>query len=462
MTGPYQRKPRRRMFGAVLAVLILAGCSVGPDFRAPGFPFANTFSKGRAGAPVLLDNAAWWNRFNDPVLDNLVELALRGNLDLAIARERVTEARALEGTVPSGLSVTGSVGAQRRGGSSITAETGTETSLGFDWLLDPYGGRKAQKEAAAARIEVADAELDAARLLLLSNLVTAYVDLRYTQQAALLRQRELRSRHQTLRLVRDLLEAGTSTRLDLVRAEALVSETQALIPELEAAIRSRTEEIAVLLGQVPGASNIPLGGAGGQPQADLSSEIGIPADLLRNRPDIRIAERLYYAAIAEIGAAEAELYPTLSLTGTFSLGSFSSVEDNSYLFGPTLRLPALPNGPRQSAVEVNRSRARQAHTTWTARVLGAIRDVESALAEYTGSLASVRASRKTVRLYAETVSLTRELIASDGATVRDLLDAEQSVATARIALALRLRDLGRDFVVLNVSLGSGNGYEPPQ
>lgn len=453
-----RRRSQRWSLGAVLALFFLASCSVGPNPQAPGFSLSNAFSKNRTGAPVLLDNAAWWRKFNDPVLDQLVEHALQGNLDLEIARERVVEARAVAGTVPGGLSLNGEIEGGHRGGSSISTENGGDLSLGFTWLLDPYGGRQARRDAAAARIEVADAELDAARLLLLSNLVTTYIDLRFAQHSVALRQRELRSRHRTLRLVRELVQAKATTRLDLVRAQALVSETQAVIPGLQATIRSRTEEIAVLLGRARSASKLTLDGVGGLPKADLSPEIGIPADLLRNRPDIRIAERLYYAAIRDVGAAEADLYPTLSLSGTFSLASFSGVADNSYFLGPSLTLPALPNGPRKAAVQASQSRARQAHTTWTSRVLGAVRDVESALAEYAGSLASVRASGKTVRLYAETVTLTRELIASDGATVRDLLDAEQSVAGARITLAQRTRDLGRDFVVLNVSLGSGNGY----
>ena len=464
MNGPYQRKSQRRIFGAVLAVLAMAGCSVVPVYKAPGFPFAKSFS--RSSAPILLDNAAWWKRFDDPVLNRLVETALRGNLDLKIARERVTEARARTGTVPLAAGLTGSVSAEQRSTTTFAESTttategGAEASFGFGWLFDPYGGRKALQAAAAARVEVADAELDAARLLLLSSITTTYIDLRYSQRALQLRQQELQSRRRTLRLVRDLTEGKLATRLDLIRAEALVSETQGLIPPLQAAAQIRSNEIAVLLGLAPGAANMVLGGAGGQPQADLPAEIGIPADLLRNRPDIRIAERMYYAAVADIGVAKADLYPTLSLGGTITLSTFNGPVTAATQFGPSLRLPALPDSPRRATVAVRESRASQAHATWASQVLGAIRDVESALAEYAGSLASVQASRQTVRLYSEAVELTREQIARDGATIRDLLDAEQSVAAARIALAQNLRELGQNFVVLNVGLGSGNGYEP--
>lgn len=462
MTGAERRKPLRSILGVAMTILV-AGCSVGPDYTGPVFPFMASYKSAHAGLPVLLDNAAWWKKFKDPVLDGLVEQALEGNLDLTIAKERVIEAQALARTVPEPLSITGDVSAGRRGGRNITSQNGGEGSFGLDWLFDPYGGRAAQIRAAEGRVEVADAELDAARLLLLSGISLAYIDLRFQQRSLQLRRSELGSRRQTLDLVQKLQAGSTATRLDIVRAEALVSETQSLIPGIEAAIRVQQNRIAVLLGRPPGSPEASLVGAGrGQPLARMPSDIGIPADLVRNRPDIRIAERLYYVAVADIGAEQAELYPALSLGGQISLSAFGSAKGMNYFFGPTLRLPALPGGPQQAEVRVRESRARQAMTGWQSSVLGAIEQVENALVEYSGSRVSVTSARKTVRLYRESVSLTRTLISQDGATIRDLLDAEQSVATANFLLSQNLRQLGRDFVVLNVSLGSGNGYQGKQ
>ena len=459
MARAERRKPLRSILGMAMA-LFVAGCSVGPDYSGPAFPFASTFSSGRAGVPVLLDNAAWWKKFNDPVLDDLVEVALRENLDLALAKERVTEAQALVGTVPDPASITGNISAGRRGGRNLPTDNGTEASLGLSWLFDPYGGRAAEIRSAEGRVDVADAELDAARLLLLSNLAIAYIDLRYSQRSLQLRRQELGSRRKTLDLVQQMRDANAATQLDVVRAEALVSETQSLIPGIEASVRVQQNRIAVLLGQRPGSPSDALRGAGrGQPLARMPADIGIPADLLRNRPDIRISERIYYVAVADIGAAQADLYPALSLGGQISLSSYGSITGMDYFFGPTLRLPALPNGPQKAEVRARESRARQALTGWQASVLAAIEQVENALVEYSGSRASVTSARKTVRLYDESVGLTRTLIAQDGATVRDLLDAEQSVAVANFLLSQNLRQLGRNFVILNVSLGSGNGYE---
>ncbi|MFV0515691.1 MAG: efflux transporter outer membrane subunit [Jhaorihella sp.] len=456
MAGNGRRTALPRMLCIAMSVAV-AGCDVAPAFKAPGFPFAASFASHPAGAPALLENTDWWRKFDDPVLDGLVEAALAGNLDLAAAGERVREAEALARTVPEPATLTGEAGAGRRGGRAVADADGGKADLGFEWLFDPYGERRAELRAAGGRVEIADAELDAARLLLLSGIVTAYVDLRFQQRSLQLRRAELGSRQETLEQVRRLEAASAATRLDIVRAEALVSETRSLIPGHEAAIRVQQNRIAVLLGQTPGRA---LAGPGrGQPLAGMPADIGIPADLLRNRPDIRIAERLYYVAVAEVGAETARLYPKLSLSGEISLSSFGGTTGMDYFFGPTLRLPALPDGSRRAGVAARQSRARQALTAWQSAVLEAIGEVESALVEYSASLSSVGAARKTVRLYGEAVDLTRQLIGRDGATVSDLLDAEQSVAAANILLAQNLRALGRDFVALNVSLGSGSGYQ---
>ena len=456
------RNGRRTALPRMLCVAMsvaLAGCDAGPVFKGPVFPFAASFASRPAGAPALLENTDWWTRFDDPVLDRLVEAALAGNLDLAEAGERVREAEALARSIPEPAALTGEAGAGRRGGRAVADADGARADLGFDWLLDPFGERRAQLRAAGGRVEIADAELDAARLLLLSSIATAYVDLRFQQRSLQLRRAELSSRGKTLEQVRRLEAGSAATRLDIVRAEALVSETRSLIPGYEAAIRVQQNRIAVLLGQTPGRPDQALAGIGrGQPLADMPAEIGIPADLLRNRPDIRIAERLYYVAVAEVGVETARLYPKLSLGGEISLSSFGGTTGMDYFFGPTLRLPALPDGSRRAGVAARQSRARQALTAWQSAVLEAIGEVESALVEYSASLSSAGAARKTVRLYGEAVDLTRQLIGRDGATVSDLLDAEQSVAAANILLARNLRDLGRNFVALNVSLGSGSGY----
>ncbi|MFB9151598.1 efflux transporter outer membrane subunit [Roseovarius ramblicola] len=447
-----------RTFRVLLALPILAGCS-GEPYKAPVFSFLSSYKTARDGSPVLLSNSEWWRKFEDPVLNALIETGLTGSLDLDIARERVTEAEAIQRTVPQAAVLLPGAELRREGGDNRSARTRGEASLGFEWIVDIYGGRRAQIDAAGARIEVADAEVDAARLLLLLNIANAYVDLRYQQTSLRLRRAELNSRRQTLELVERLKEGNAATRVDVVKARALVSETRAEIPEIKAAIEAARNEIAVLLGKIPGTLETDLDTTARQPRVSLSPDVGIPADLLRNRPDIRVAERSYYAAFRDVAAARADLYPQLSLSGTITGASLTNTRNTEYFFGPALTFPALPNKARSARVEQRESLVRQAHTRWKLTVLEAIRDVESSLANYSAAISAQRTAAETVRLYREVVTLTREIVTRDGATIRDLIEAEQNVATANTTLAETLRRVGRGYVALNVNLGSGHAVD---
>jgi multidrug efflux system outer membrane protein len=444
-----------RAFSVLAGLAMLAGCSDAP-YKAPLFPFLSGYASAPKGAPVLLDNANWWKAFDDPTLNALVETALTDNLDLDIARERVVEAAAIQRSVPTAVLLSPSLRAGRERDSAGTTQTSSQARLGFEWILDIYGGRRAQIDAAGARIEVADAEVDAARLLVLLNVATAYVDLRFHQTSLRLRRAELASRRQTLELIERLQAGNAAIEVDVVKARALVSETRADIPGITAAIQASKNEIAVLLGRVPGSLKIDLEGLASQPRVSIPPDIGVPADLLRNRPDIRVAERSFYAAFRDVAGARADLYPRLSLSGTITSTSLAGSRGPEYFFGPALTLPVLPNGTRRAAVERRQSLVRQSHVQWQQTVIEAIGDVETALVEYAAALSAQRAAEETVRLYREVVALTRRLVAGDGATIRDLIEAEQNVAQANTTLANTLRRVGRSYVELNVSLGSGH------
>lgn len=444
---------------AVAAVVLGAGCTDDP-YAPPTFPFATSYTGQPVMAPRVLDKKGWWLNFEDATLNALVETALQGSLSLDLARERVIEARAVRNSIPLAASVSPSARLQReRQGEDGSDLTRTEVTLGFEWLLDIYGGRRAQADAASARVAAADAEVDAARLLLLLNITNAYVDLRFQQTSQSLRWSELQSRRQTLELVETLMEADSATRIEVVRARALVSEIRAELPGIEATITRLKNQIAVLSGQTPGGATINLDNRTAQPRVSMSPQIGIPADLLRNRPDVRVAERTYYAALRDVRSSIAALYPQLSLGGVLSLVGLSGDQSTDYIFGPALRLPLLPTTGQRATVALRESRVRQAHMTWQLTVLEAIGDVESALGEYAASRQARSAAQETVRLYTEAVNLTRESVKQDGGTVRDLIDAEQNLSVANAGLANARRQLGRSYIALNVSLGAGSSYQ---
>lgn len=457
---------RASRLGTVSALCLAAACT--PLDRPQGglnFPFFGSYHSARDNAPILLSNDAWWQRMDDPALDQLITRALAQNLDLAVAKERVLQARAQAGTVAGGVSVTPSVSLRRDGQTNGDGENTGTAQAGFEWLFDPFGGRAANRRAAAAQVDVAAAEADAARLLVLLNTANAYVDLRYRERIVSLRESELTDRRRTLSLTRQMAAADEATRLDITRSRARVAELEAQLPSLRANVQASRNELAVLVGAIPGHFEMPAGRVGHIPHPDLAPDVGVPTDLLRNRPDIRVAERSYYVALAQLEAAEAARYPSLSLSGAISVNLLSSNTDGaSYFFGPAVQFPDLIGNTNQAAAEARASALRQAHSGWQSTVLGAILEVENALLDYQAVTASASSSARATRLYREAQGLTQDVFGAGEATLTDLIDAQGSVARAEAAQADSARARALAFVALNVRIGAGHavgGDTPP-
>ena len=462
MTQIQARRPRSRAArcmttGVACLALLVAGCTTRPERDGAGlrFPFQPRYQAARDGAPVLLDNAAWWRGLDDPVLDALIARALAQNLSLKVAVERVTQAMAEAGTVPDGIAATPSLSARAQDGSRAPLTTTGTAQIGFDWMLDPFGSRRAARNAATERVAIAAAEADAARLLVLFNTANAYATLRYRERLLDLRTRELQDRRRTLSLVRDLRAADGATRIETTRSSARVAELEAQLPEVRTAVQSSLNQIAVLVGQSPGQFTLPPGQASGIPVPRLSPDVGIPADLLRNRPDIRSAERGYYLALAELDAAEAARYPSLSLSGAISLSAGAGRGAQAF-FGPTLQFPDLIGNTTEAAVAARQSAVRSAYAVWRSTVLDAILEVETALLDYRAATEAGGAASRAVSLYAEAANLQRTLFEAGDATLTDLIETDRSVSDAQSLLAdtTYRRTLG--FIALNVRVGAGN------
>lgn len=456
--GRQHRRQALRL-GTVSAFCLFAAC--GTLDRPDGglrFPFSDGYKNARDSASVLVSNDAWWQRMDDPVLDHLITQALARNLDLAIAVERVRQAGAEAQTLPGAVSLTQELSAQRGGVTNGAGDTTGRAAANFEWLLDPFGGRAANRRAAVARVDVAKAEVDAARLLVLLNTANTYIDLRYQERLVRLRESELAGRKRTLVLTRTLVDADEATVLDTTRSRARVAELEAELPGLRASVQTIRNELAVLVGTTPAQFEMPTGQVGHIPHPDLSPQVGIPTDLLRNRPDVRVAERSYYVALAELEAAEAARYPSLSLSGAISINLLSANTGGaSYFFGPNLQFPDVIGGRNQAAALARQSALRQAHSTWQATVLEAILRVENALLDYHAVTSSASSAARATSLYREAQTLTREIFTAGEATLTDLIDAESSVARAEVAQADTQRARALAFVALNVQIGAGHG-----
>jgi len=443
--------------------LALAACAPQPDTARPVFPFARDWQAPvPRGAPPLADAPRWWQGFGDPVLDRLEALALADSPTLAAARDRARAAATAAAAVPGALSLPGGAAITARETRGAPRETAAGGDFGFGLVLDPGRGRAAERAGAAAAAALAGAEAGSARLLLAGRMAETYLAYRHAQHRLALADAEAARRRQTRVLAEELAAAGQATRVEALESAAREAEIAAERLALAAAVAAGAAGIAVLAGRAPGALPPDLAAAlassGAQPRARLAPDPGIPADLLRNRPDIAAAEAAYDLARAGVGQARAALYPRLSLAGTIEasvpLGS-GGVHAGSTTFGPALRLHALPAGPARAGLAAREAEVAAAHADWVAAVLAALAEVETALLDYRAAAGAEAAAARAVALYAEAAGLRRELAARGEATLGDLIAAEDSLARAETALAAARLARGLGFVRLNVRLGAG-------
>ena len=455
---------------APLVLVLLSGCVVGPDHAAPAITLPAKFAEGPTSSNSDVSMAAWWTAFNDSRLNGYVEQGLAQNLDVLQALERINQAEANvvvagAGSLPSlATSASGAISGREASGTTTDTPTARTVSGNLDasWFLDLFGLYKRSKESALARLDAAYAGVDVARLSLLQAVASAYIDVRYYQERIALARQNLSSRNETLDLTRLQLEAGAASRLDVVQAEGLVNSTIAEIPALETAFRGAAHRVATLLG-LPASSLLPeLQRGARQPVARFSAKAGVPADLIRNRPDIRAAERQLAAAVAEIGVAEARLYPAITLGGTIT-PSFTSTGGSegrslSWNFGPGISLPIFDGGQLKANVTAAESTARETYLAWKQTVLGAVEEVENALAAVSRDARTVNALRDTVRSYEEALDLATASYRDGASSLLDVLDAQRQVSTAQSNLAQAVQQAAQDFVSLNVAIGGGYGY----
>lgn len=464
---------RYKFAATPLVMLLLSGCVVGPDHAAPAITLPAKYAEGASSTNGDVTTAAWWTAFNDSRLNGYVQQGLSQNLDVLQALERINQAEANvvqagAGGLPSldfGAQAQRS-GARDIGGSLAPTSTASQTRVSAgpsaSWFLDLFGLYRRSKEAALANLDAAYAGVDVARLSLLQAVVSAYIDVRYYQERIAVARQNLSSRRETLDLTRLQLEAGAASRLDVVQSEGLVNSTLAEIPALETAFRGAAHRVATLLGLPASSLLAELQKGARQPVARFSAKAGVPADLIRNRPDIRAAERQLAAAVAQIGVAEAQLYPAITLGGSIT-PSYTRVAGSesgllSWAFGPSISLPIFDGGALKANVSAAESTARESYLAWKQTVLNAVEEVENALAAVARDARTVNALRDTVRSYDEALELATASYRDGASSLLDVLDAQRQVSSARANLAQAVQQMARDFVSLNVAIGGGYAF----
>ncbi len=430
---------------------ILAACSVPePVSRDLTADLPDTYSVIAPVTRPATEDLEWWHNFNDPVLSDLVTHGLNGNLSVADARERMREAEA-EARRARGLIVTGdgSAEAQKRRNGTDTGEVRLSAEINL------AGSDLRRAEAALARLNAAREDEAEARRIVATEISVTYLNLRFQQQLLRTRNRDLASRRQIASDVEKQVNAGSATRLDQLRTKSLEAETRAEIPQIEAEIIRQRNRLSTLLGVPVGALPINLGYPGQQPLPKRVAEIGVPADLLRARPDIRREERLYAAAVSEVAAARAARYPSLKLSGLLTAPLSGGTSSSSLLAG--LVLPVFSQPALAAEVDAADARVNQAYLRWRVAVLNAVEEVETAQSALQSALKARNAAQQVVEMNREALELSRRLLNSAGnITVLDVVDRERTLSASQVALARSTRDVATSYVDLRTALGQGH------
>lgn len=386
----------------VIGLSALGACTVGPDYapEPPASTIAFSAQVSDESALVALADPieqAWWSRFGDPQLSALIERAAAHNDELAGAAARVAEARALRGQArASGLpsaSADGAAGRSRQSASTAAPpgipleQSIYETGFNASWEIDLFGRIQRRNEAAEARVEAAIEDRRDLMLVVFAETARAYVELRSLQtQLAVAQENEAVARR-TLELTELLEGQALASEFDTVRARAALQETIAAQADLQAGQRSAAARIAVLVGAPPAELMTPLLEPSDRQLETGRIPVGLPADLIARRPDVRAAERRLAAATADIGAETADLYPTFSLTGTLGLAANSVDElfdtaSEAWSYASIVEWPLFDGGRQRAERDAALARREAARAAFDAALLEALRDVEDSLAVY--------------------------------------------------------------------------------
>jgi multidrug efflux system outer membrane protein len=456
--------PPRAAIGA-LSLALLAGCAVGPNYKRPLVPVpAQFYGEERAAEAEArsLADVPWWEVFDDPILKHLIEEAVRNGFDARLSAARVQEARARYGIVRSQLfpSVDYEGGWQRSRRDQIvdpsgTARTAWSVDVGFSWELDLWGRIRRLSEAAWAEYLATEEGRRGVLLSLVSDVAIAYMDLRELDDELEIAKRTTAAFQDTYNLFNRRLEGGAASALETARAEGSLGQVAAQIPEIERAIVARENQINFLLGRNP--QPIPREG----PLVALPPDVppGLPSALLERRPDIRQAEQFLIAANAGVGAAKADFFPRLSLTGFFGnvspeLGDLFS-HGKTWSIGAGLLGPIFQGGRIKRRYEAAQARWQQARIEYEATTTNAFGEVSRSLVDRTKLVETERQRARAVAAFQEAVRLANVRYNSGLSAYFEVLEAQQQLFPAEISLAQTRRDQLVAVVNLYRALGGG-------
>jgi NodT family efflux transporter outer membrane factor (OMF) lipoprotein len=480
-TAPKQSRSSRApgLAGAAAALIAAAGCApVGPDFVRPDVPVQPEWLQSEleefdTSAPEL---AEWWEQLNDPVLDQLIELAYERNNSLKIAGLRVIEAQAAlniaVGSQYPQVQVLGgdatAVGTSKNGASGRNTETSfrqANLAGNLSWELDFWGRFRRGVEAADASLLASVADYDDLMVILTASVADAYTIIRTFEEQLRLAQSSLDIQQRSYEIAEVLYRNGVNSELDALQAKTLLLGTEATIPGLRIGLQQAKNGLSVLLGMSPGEVDAMFATTRSLPDPPASFAVGVPADTLRQRPDVRRAELSALAQNALVGVATANLYPSFSLNGSLGLGTTDAGDSNlgnlisgdsaSYAVGLSFVWPFLNYGRIRNNIRVEDARLQQALIGYRETVLQAAREAEDAMTAYSGARDQASILKQGVDAAQRSADLSLLRYQEGFADYQRVLNAQQSLFSQQQRYATARGDVLRNLVAVYRSLGGG-------
>ena len=469
----------------LLLAVMLAGCTLGPDFKRPDSQAPQAWAQVQGEAAASQPTAEplelrWWDSFHDARLSALIQRVAERNLDLQMASARLLQSRALRSTVAAdevpSVDVSAGYSRARNSAEGLSDPSGKAGKSAFNlwqgdlvagWELDLWGRVRRQVEAADASVQMAENDRRGVLLALLSETAGDYIQLRAVQHTLEVTQDNLKVARHSLKLSEGRQAEGVATRLDVAQASAQVASIEARLPTLEARRDDLINALSLLAAEPPRSLQAQLLQGGELPAPQQRFAIGVPSELAERRPDIRQAEARLHAATAQEGVAVAELFPrlTLSASGGYQAQDMSSLLDWASRFGvigPRVELPIFDAGRRRANVKAQDARVRQAAVGYARTVLGALHEADNALTAYDSEQQRRAALMETVTQNRTAVTLGRQRWTSGVASFLDVLDAERTLQQNELLLADSTTAVSTDLVALYKALGGGWEAAPAQ
>jgi len=468
-----------RIWTGLGTVLLLAACAVGPDYTRPESPapplWTEPIENGLSAAPANAELLAqWWTTLGDAQLTELVRRALAGNLDVQAAQARVREARARRVIARAGFFPRLEAGASasradasdglRNDSSNVGGSAGANdlytAGLDASWEIDVFGGQRREFEAATAELERSVSDLRDVLVIVAAETALGYVDVRSFQARLAIAEANLVAQEETVSLVDWRVQAGLATELELERARSNAAQTRAQIPALRTSLEQARHGLAVLVGAAPGALATELAEPRPIPRTPLEVAVGVPAQALGQRPDVRRAEAELHAQTARVGVATARAYPSLTALGSIGLealtpgGLFDAGASTWRLAGNTAWV-VFDAGAIRGGIEAEDALREQALAAFRASVLNALEEVEGALVAYAQEQDRLRVLEGGAQSASRAVELAQVQYGAGLVDFEIVLDSQRSLYVLQEQVAVSERDVTGNLIRLYKALGGG-------